>query len=324
MRGVCVLTISFNENEHLWTEKYRPATIKDCILPAATSGLMLSIVDSGRMPNLLLSGPPGTGKTTAAKALCNELDCDWMFIPASEDSGIDVLRTKIRQFASTTSLTGNGKVVILDEADHLQKNSTQPALRSAIEEFSKNCSFIFTCNYPNLIIEPLRSRLKQIDFSIPSTEKAPLALQLMKRTIQILELEGVVHDKKVVAAVIQRYFPDNRKVLTELNSYAKSGKIDVGILEALKGSNVDKLVELMKNRDFKEIRQWAADTSGYDTSAIYEGLYKVLYEKVKPSSIPEVILTLEEYQRFDGIVPSKEVHLVALAVSLMASVEWKA
>lgn len=315
--------ISVNESEHIWVEKFRPSKINDCILPAGIKDQLTSITASGRIPNLLLSGGPGTGKTTAAKALCNELDCDWLFINASEEGGIDTLRTKIRHYASTTSLTGNGKVVILDESDHLTGNA-QAAFRSALEEFSKNCSFIMTCNYPNRLIEPLRSRLKQIDFSIPNEEKPALAMQLLKRVSVILEHENVEFDKKVVAMVIQRYFPDNRKVLNELNGYAAGGrKIDVGILQSLKGAEVSTLVDFMKAKDFKAIRQWAADVSSSDTSMVYEGLYKTLYDMVQPSSIPEIILIVEEYQRYDGVVPSKEIHMVALAVSLMATVEWK-
>lgn len=312
-----------NNSERLWVEKYRPQKIEDCILSENVKEQLSSIAKSGQIPNLLLSGTAGTGKTTAAKALCNELECDWLFINASEDGGIDTLRTKIRSYASTTSLTGNGKVVILDEADHLTNNA-QAAFRSALEEFSKNCTFIMTCNYPNRLIDPLRSRLKQIEFSIPNSEKPALAMQLMKRVAFILDNEKIEYDKKVVAQVIQRYFPDNRKVLNELNGYAAGGrKIDVGILQSLKGSDVETLVDYMKSKDFKSIRQWAADSAGTDTAPVYEGLYKNLYDKVTPASIPELIITLEEYQRYDSIVPSKEVHMTALAVALMATMEWK-
>jgi DNA polymerase III delta prime subunit len=311
-----------NNEEFLWVEKYRPQTIDDCLLPEVNKQQLKAIAGSGRITNLLLTGGPGTGKTTAAKALCNELGCDWLFINASEDGGIDTLRTKIRHYASTTSLTGNGKVVIMDEADHLT-GSAQAAFRSALEEFSKNCSFIMTCNFPNRLIEPLRSRLKQIEFSIPMEERPGLAAQLLKRVMFILDNEKVEYDKRVVAQVVQRYFPDNRKVINELNGYAAGGKtIDIGILQSLKGSDVDELVRRMKGKDFKAVRQWAADTAGSDTSSVYEGLYKVLYSMVSPSSIPEVILTIEDYQRYDGVVPSKEVHIAALAVSLMASIEW--
>lgn len=315
--------MNVNDKEFLWVEKYRPDTIQDCILPEKNKEQLLSIIKAGRVPNLLLSGGPGTGKTTAAKALCKEMDCDWLFINASEDGGIDTLRTKIRQYASTTSLSGNGKVVILDESDHLTGN-TMAAMRSAIEEFSKNCSFIFTCNYPNKIIEPLKSRLKQVDFSIPVEEKPTLAAQLLKRVVSILQNECIEYDKRVLAQVIQRYFPDNRKVLNELNGYAVGGRvIDVGILQTMKGAEIDILIDYLTQKDFKEIRQWATNVASSDTTVIYEGLYKKLYDKVQPSSIPDIILTLEEYQRFDSVVPSKELHIAAMSVQLMATIEWK-
>lgn len=314
--------MKFNPNESLWVEKYRPTEIADCILKSSTKTEFESIIREGKIPNLLLFGPPGTGKTTTAKALCNELDVDYIIVNASNERGLDVIRDKITTFASSVSMSGNGKCFILDEADHLLP-ATQAALRNASEEFSKSCSFIMTANYPNRIIPALHSRFVGIDFGADKKEMEQMQAKFFMRVLDILANEQIDYDEKALIAVIQKYFPDNRKILGILQQYGRHGKIDEGVLMNLEEVSIDKLIEAVKNKKFKQIVQWAEDNKDNDTSSMYEKVYKGLKDWVEPSSIPDAILILQEYQKSDAIVPSKELHLSAMCTELMTTIEFK-
>jgi len=317
--------MDFDSSEVLWVEKYRPKFIKDCILRSSTKTEFESIVKEGSLPNLMLYGPPGTGKTTTAKALCNELNIDWIIINASNERGIDTLRDKITNFASTTSLGigGNGrKCVILDEFDNAT-NIFATALRSDLEKFSKNCSFIMTANYPNRIIPALHSRFVGIDFGADKKEMEKMQAQFFMRVIDILDNENVEYDEKALIAVIQKYFPDNRKILGILQQYGRHGKIDEGVLMNLEEVSIDKLIEAVRNKKFKQIVQWSEDNKDNDTSSMYENLYKTLKEWVEPSSIPDAIMILQDYQKSDAIVPSKELHLASMCTELMTTLEFR-
>ena len=258
-------------NEILWVEKYRPQTIKDAILPFELKQTFQQFVDNQSCPNLLLSGSAGCGKTTVAKAMLEELGCTYMMINGSEESGIDVLRNKIKNFASTVSMDGNRKYVILDEADYLNPQSTQPALRGFIEEFSKNCGFILTCNFKNRIIEPLHSRCSSIEFRIPNEEKPQLAMEFMESCQNILNIENIQYDKKVVASLIQKFFPDWRRVLNELQRYSASGVIDAGILVNLSEDSVKELLVFLKGKEFTNVRRWIVNNLDNDPSRVIVG-----------------------------------------------------
>ena len=315
---------NMNPKEFLWVEKYRPSTIDECILPKSLKQTFKDMVAKGEPQNLLLSGSAGTGKTTVAKALCNELGADWIIINCSEDGNIDTLRTKIRQFASTVSFSENTKkVVILDEFDYSNAQSIQPALRGAIEEFSSNCRFIITCNYKSRIIEPIHSRCTCIDFSIANNEKAYIGSQLLKRCSNILTEQGIQYDQKIIVELIKKYFPDFRRILNELQRYSVSGVIDQGILVNITEIEIKNLIEFMKNKDFKSVRLWVASNVHLSENDIFRKIYNNLSENMVSQSIPQAILIIAEYQYKAASVADQEINMVACLVELMLSCEFK-
>tara|TARA_B110000211_G_scaffold212794_1_gene252718 strand:- start:1423 stop:2361 length:939 start_codon:yes stop_codon:yes gene_type:complete len=310
-------------NEFLWCEKYRPQTISDCILPKSIDSVFSEILSSGQLPNMLFSGTAGVGKTTVAKALCNELGLDYIIINGSEEGNIDTLRGKIKQFASSVSLQGGYKVVILDEADYLNPQSTQPALRGFIEEFSNNCRFIMTCNFKNRIIEPLHSRCSVYEFAIPNKEKPAIAGAFFKRTIDILNKENITFDKQVLAQLVERYFPDWRRVLNELQRYSVSGTIDAGVLVNLGDTNVKSLMDKLKGKDFKGMRQWVVNNIDTEPHTIFRAVYDKMEDHLAPHSIPQVIIILADYQYKNSFVADHEMNMVACMTEIMAGAEWK-
>jgi len=309
--------------EHLlWTEKYRPKAIKDCILPDRLKKPFQEYVNQSNIPNLLLSGGAGVGKTTVAKAMCDEIGCDSLVINGSDESGIDTFRVKIKNYASSMSLAGGRKVIIIDEADYLNPNSTQPALRNAIEEFAGNCSFIFTCNYKNRIIDPLHSRCAVVDFTLRNGEKAKMASQFMKRITNILGDEKIEYDDKVIIELIKKHFPDFRRVINELQRYSNFGKIDIGILAQIGDVPIEKVVGLIHEKNFKEIRKWIA-TNDVDSNTLFRKLYDTLYEKLKSHSIPKAVLILADYQYKAAFVSDQEINTVACLTELMVECDFK-
>ena len=308
--------------EVLWTEKYRPRTIADCILPKDIKKTFQAFIDSGTIPNLLLTGTQGTGKTTAAKAMCEQLQCDYIVINGSMNGGIDTLRNEIQQFASTMSFSGGRKMVILDEADYLNAQSTQPALRNFMEEFSKNCGFILTCNFKSRIIEPLHSRCSIVEFKIPPKEKPLLASEFYKRVLNILEKEQVESNRNVVGELIARHFPDWRRVLNELQRYSVSGKIDSGILVNLSDEHFTQLITILKDRRFNDMRKWVAESNDIEPAVLFRKIYDSLSVILKGTSIPQAILILADYQYKAAFVADQEINLVACLSQLMAECEY--
>ena len=308
-------------NEFLWVEKYRPQTISDCILPDGLKKTFQEYVDAGEISNMLLCGTAGTGKTTVARALCNELGCDYIVINGSDESGIDVLRTKIRDFASTVSFESKAKVVILDEADYLNPNSTQPALRAFIEEFSGNCRFIFTCNFKNRIIEPLHSRTSVIDFKIDKKDRPVMAQKFMGRMQYILTSENIPYEQNVLAELLMKHFPDYRRVINELQRYSKSGSIDSGILSNIAEINTKGLIDSLKDKDWKKMRQWVVNNVDNDPQGVYRKVYDALIDKVK--QVPHLVLLIADYQYKSAFVADQEINLTACLTDIMASVEFK-
>jgi DNA polymerase III delta prime subunit len=307
----------------LWVEKYRPATIEECILPSHLKSQFQEIVATGEIPNMLLSGTAGLGKTTVARAICNELDLDYILINASESGNIDTLRGKIKQFASSISLQGGYKVVILDEADYLNAQSTQPALRGFIEEFSANCRFILTCNFKNKIIEPLHSRCGVIEFNTSKKDMAELCGQFMKRTMTILETEGVsVSNPNLVAELIMRHAPDWRRVLNELQRHSRGGELQLDVLSKSTSSNIADLFGFLKAKDFKSMRKWVANNMDVDSAAIFRGIYDSMDGVVSPNAVPQLILVLADYQYKAAFVADAELNMVACLTEIMANVEF--
>ena len=308
----------------LWVEKYRPTTVDECILPSNLKQTFKEFVKQKTLPNMILSGGAGVGKTTVAKAMIDEIGATSMMINGSEESGIDVLRTKIKNFASTSSLEGGRKYLILDESDYLNPQSTQPALRGFMEEFHKNCGFILTCNYKNRLIEPLHSRCSGVDFKITNKEKPQLANAFFKRVKGILDEESIKYNQKVVAELINKYFPDWRRTLNELQRYSTSGKIDAGILVNLSEVNVNELIEGLKNKDLQSVRKWIVNNLDNDHNRIFRTIYdSLLVHLSDDTSIKYAVHTIGEYQYKAAFVADQEINLLACMIVLMSEVKFK-
>ena len=309
--------------DFLWVEQYRPKTIDDCILPDSLKSLFLAFIKKGEISNMLFSGTAGIGKTTVAKALCEQMNCDWIMINGSEEGGIDVLRNKIKNFASTVSLSGGKKVVILDEADYLNPQSTQPALRGFVEEFHKNCRFILTCNFKNRIIEPLHSRFSNIEFKVNPKDKPKLASKLFERAVYILKEQNVSYEDKVLVELITKHFPDFRKLINELQRYSVSGSIDAGILVNVSDENLKTLVTHLKGKAFSDMRKWVVNNLDNDPVKIFRKIYDTLYTNLETSTIPHAVLIIADYQYKSAFVADQEINLVACLTELMSQVKFK-
>jgi len=312
-------------SDFIWVEKYRPTTIDECILPKTIKKTFQDFVDRGEIPNMLLSGPPGIGKTTVAKALCNQLGADYYVINGSDEGRfLDTVRTNAKNFASTVSLTSESKhkVIIIDEADNTTSD-VQLLLRASIEEFSKNCRFIFTCNYKNKIIEPLHSRCSVVDFSINKKDKPTIAAQFFSRLTYILEEEKVDTDKKVVAELINKHFPDWRRVLNECQRYSVSGKIDSGILVTFSDVSIDELTKNLKQKDFSAVRKWVVDNLDNDPAVLMRRVYDALYSTLENSSIPAAVLIIARYSYQIAFVADQEINLLAALTEIMVECEFK-
>ena len=309
--------------DFLWVEKYRPKTISECVLPSGLKQTLSEFISKGDLPNLILSGGPGVGKTTAAKAMIEELGLTYMMINGSEESGIDTLRVKLKNYASTVSLHGGRKYLILDESDYLNAQSTQPALRGLIEEFHKNCGFILTCNYKNRLIPPLHSPCSVVDFTIQKSEKKELAEQFFKRVMDILVAEDIKFEPKAVAEVINKFFPDWRRVINELQRYSVSGRIDAGILVDISEINIKELMRFMKDKEFTNVRKWIVNNIDNDPTRLFRRLYDNLYDYMDGSSIPHVVVILGEYQYKAAFVADQEINMLACLTEIMARGKFK-
>ena len=310
-------------DKFLWVEKYRPKTIDECILSDTIKGTLDDLVKDNKVPNLMLTGPAGVGKTTAARAICEQTNSDYIIINGSDEGRmIDTLRTKMTQFCSTISLGGGRKVVIIDEADYMNPDSVQPAMRGFIEKFAENCSFIFTCNFKNRIIEPIHSRCAVVDFGLKKDEKPVIANQFMIRCGVILTEEGIEHDKRVVAELINKHFPDFRRVINELQRYSTSGTIDSGILANIGEINLNELVVALREKNFPKMRQWVTSNVDNDPTSVYRKIYDKLYEVLDKSSIPQAVLIIADYQYKSAFVADQEINLVACLIELMAECEF--
>jgi DNA polymerase III delta prime subunit len=310
-------------NNLLWVEAYRPQTVSECILPDYLKIPFQKYVDKNQIPNLLLTGGPGMGKTTVAKAMCKELGLDYLVVNGSQETGIDLLRVKLDNYCSSVSLMGGRKVVILDEADYLNPQSTQPALRGFIEQYADNCSFIFTCNYLNRIIEPIHSRCSVVDFKINKKERPKIAQLFLERVKIILNENGVRYNEKVVAQVILRYFPDFRRALNEFQKYGIVGEIDVGIFDQFVDADFKILIQGLKDKKFQQIRKWVTDNADNDPKLIYRKIYDNLHEHIEPQSLPGAILLLADYQYKSAFVADQEINLTACLIELMVDCSWQ-
>lgn len=318
------MTISVREDQFLFVEKYRPQTIDECILPDHIKNTFKEFIKQKQIPTLLLDGTAGVGKTTIAKALCNELDAEYLFINGSDEGrSIDILRTTIRGFASSVSMYDQPKVIIIDEADYMNPQSVQPGLRSFIEEYSANVRFIFTCNFKNRIIEPLQSRCTIVDFRLENKDKPAMMAQFFKRANQILALENIEYDSKVVAEIIGKYFPDYRKVLMELQRYSVSGKIDSGILVNLSQESYKELFKLMKEKNWKEVRNWVGKNSDTETIAIFRQFYDNAFDLMEPQSVPAMVDIIGEYDYKSAFVSDKEINIMCALTAIMSSCKFK-
>jgi len=307
----------------LWVERYRPKTIDDCILSNTIKGTLNDLVKEERVPNLMFTGPAGVGKTTVARAICDMTNSDYIIINGSDEGRmIDTLRTKMTQFCSTISLKGGRKVVIIDEADYMNPDSVQPAMRGFIEKFTENCSFIFTCNYKNRIIEPIHSRCAVVDFTSPKSEKPEIANAFLNRCDHILKSENIEYDKRVIVELINKHFPDFRRMLNEMQRYSTSGQIDSGILANIGELNLNALVSALREKNFPNMRQWVTSNVDNDPASIYRKIYDKLYEVVDKNSIPQAVLIIADYQYKSAFVADQEINLVACLIELMAECEF--
>jgi DNA polymerase III delta prime subunit len=309
-------------NEFLFVEKYRPKTIDDCVLPSALKKTFKDMAASGRIGNLLFSGTAGVGKTTIGKALCEEIGAEYIIINGSENGGIDTIRYQVRSFASTISLTDSKKVIIIDESDGMSQDALK-ALRGSIEEFSSNCSFLFTCNYKAKIIEPIHSRCTCIDFTISKEDKQLMAATFFQRAVAILKNENIEFDPKVVAELVTKYFPDYRRTLNELQRYSASGKIDVGILVASSDSNLDSLFKAMKEKNFTETRKWVGENSDIEPAELFSRIYEKSNELFEPQSLPQLVLILGDYDYKSAFVTDKQIITMCALTEIMSSLVWK-
>ena len=312
------------QREHFaWVEKYRPQTLDECVLPLSVKQTLMSAVQQKDTTNLLLVGRQGTGKTTVARALVRELDADALVINASEENGIDVIRGKIKDYASTMGFSGTRKFVILDEADYLNPQSTQPALRAFIEEFSKTCGFILTANFPQRIIAPLHSRCSVVDFKIPSSERTTVAAAFAKRVFHILDTEKVTYDKKIVQQVVALYFPDFRRVLNELQRYSAGGTLSEAILSQITDKDVSELFAALKSQDFTAVRKWVALHDDMDNAAFYRMLTERVPKEVDDSSLPEMIVTMADYSYKSGFCADPQLNNLACLVEVLHNAKWR-
>ena len=309
--------------DFLWVEKYRPKTIKDTVLTPELKTLFQTFVDNKNVPNLLLTGSQGIGKTTVAKAMLEELGADYIVINGSDEGRlIDTLRNKIKNFASSVSLAGGRKYVILDEADYCNAETVQPALRNFMEEFSKNCGFIMTCNFVNKIIQPLHSRCSVVEFKIANKDKPAMAKELYARILDILKTENISFDEKVIQEVLAKHFPDNRRILNELQRYSATGHIDSGILANLSETSIKELMQLLKDKEFTSVRKWVGKNVDGDVAPMFRKIYDTVTQYVKPTSIPQVVVTLADYQYKSAFVADQEVNFMAFLTELMVDTEW--
>lgn len=311
------------DDNPIWSEKYRPHKVADTILPERLKKTFQQFVDQRNVPNLLLSGGPGVGKTTIARAMLDELGCDYIVINASMNGNIDTLRNDIMNFASSMSFSGGRKYVILDEADYLNAQSTQPALRAFMEDFSKNCGFILTCNFKNKIITPLQSRCSVVEFKVGKSDKPTLAGEFMKRLQWILGEEGVKYDNKVIAEMIVKHFPDWRRVINECQSYSATGQIDAGILTSFSDENFRKLISFLKEKNFTEVRKWVVENSDIDPAVVIRRIYDTAHEYLTASAVPQVVLILADYQYKSAFAVDQEINLVACLTEVMVEASWK-
>ncbi len=311
-------------DDFLWVEKYRPKTISDTILSPELKTLFQTFVDNKNIPNLLLTGMQGVGKTTVARAMLEEVGCDYIVINGSDEGRlIDTLRTKIKNFASSVSLAGGRKYVILDEADYCNAETVQPALRNFMEEYSSNCGFIMTCNFVNKIIQPLHSRCSVIEFKLSNDDKPKMASDFFSRVKTILMKECVAFEASVVAEVIKKHFPDNRRVINELQRYSVTGKIDSGILANLSETNIKDLMKLLKDKEFSSIRKWVGQNVDGDVTPMFRKIYETISEYAKPTSVPQIVVTLADYQYKSAFVADQEVNFMAFLTELMVDTEWQ-
>lgn len=312
-----------NDSTPILNERYRPSTVKDCIVKKSARKAFDKIVKTGEMKNMLFFGPPGSGKTTSARALCNDLGLEYIIINASDERTLEVVRERTKNFATTTSMNGKPKCIILDEADHLMP-ATQAAFRNAIEEYSSNCNFIFTCNYPSRIIDAIKSRLILVDFAAEEKELEDMQGEMFERVNNILANDGVDFSPEVVLEVVLKLYPDNRKILDLISFHIdENNALSIRILDEIKYTTVNDLVGHIKADSFPDIRKWCADNSNDDLSDLYGKLYKALGPVMDSDCLPEVILSINDYQRYDSVVPDKELHLVALCIELSATCKWK-